>query len=93
MRAGNSLYVSAGSSTGLVQAPPLRPCSFMREVKPKRALLTQASMGIQPIANFGIFVFMWAKLMRQYIECMRNAVSFTPEKYPLFPIPLDVDAN
>ena len=70
MRAGNSLCVFAGS--GLVHrarpSPSPPPLLVDARSKPKRALLKQASMGIQPIANFGVFVFMWAKLMRQYIN-------------------------
>ena len=54
MRAANA-PAFAGSTPGLVQAQP-PPCSLMRKVKPKRALLTQENMGIgnfiQPIVVF-----------------------------------------
>ena len=67
MRAANApaiLYVYSqarppGSSKPNLPPPPPHPCSLMRKIKPKRALITQASMGIgsviQPILVFSCF--------------------------------------
>ena len=95
MRAANAPAIlcvySQARPPGSSKPPPHPPPPTPTCVKPKRALLAQASMGIgnviQPIL---VLVFLWAKLMRQYFECMRNAVSFSQKisLIPLVPYPI-----